>query len=65
LLQHGNIALGAVATVHIGRDKVKFFLCWIHYAPRLEDVYGSGGIDPHILNLSTRWRWLLSLTTRE
>jgi hypothetical protein len=27
LLQHGNIALGAVATVHIGRDKVKFFLC--------------------------------------
>jgi hypothetical protein len=32
---------------------------------RLEDVYGSGGIDPHILNLNTRWRWLFSFKTRK
>jgi hypothetical protein len=44
--------------------------------PRHEDIYclikhhamntywGSGGIAPHILNLGTRWRWVVSFTPR-
>jgi len=28
-----------------------------NYAPRLKDVWGSGGIAPRILNLGTRWRF--------
>jgi len=29
-----------------------------------EDVRGSGGIAPRILNLSTKWRWVVSFTPR-
>jgi hypothetical protein len=32
--------------------------------PRHEDVLGSGGIAPRILNLGTRWRWVVSSTPR-
>jgi len=34
-----------------------------NYARHHEDVVGSGSIDPHILNVSTRWRWVVSFTT--
>jgi hypothetical protein len=33
-------------------------------APRHEDVLGSGGKAPRILDLGTRWRWVVSFTTR-
>jgi hypothetical protein len=36
-------------------------LCF-NWAPRYEDVLGSEGIAPRILNLGTRWRWVVSLT---
>jgi len=26
----------------------------------MEMQWGSGGIAPHILNFSTRWRWVVS-----
>jgi hypothetical protein len=29
---------------------------------RLEDVWGSGCIDPHFLDLGTSWRWVVSFT---
>jgi hypothetical protein len=30
----------------------------------MKAYWGSGGIDPHILNLGTRWRCLVSFTPR-
>jgi hypothetical protein len=29
-----------------------------------EDVFGNGGIAPHILNLSTGWRWVVTFMPR-
>jgi hypothetical protein len=44
-------------------DKRKFPLCLTkHHATKT--YRGSGGIAPHILNLDTRWRWVVSFTTR-
>jgi hypothetical protein len=43
--------------------KVKLSLCF-NWAPRHEGVLGSGGIDPRILDLGTRWRWVVSFTPR-
>jgi hypothetical protein len=37
------------------------FLCF-NWAPRHEGVLGSGGIAPHIHDLGTRWRWVVSFT---
>jgi hypothetical protein len=28
------------------------------------EIWGSGGIAPHILNTDTRWRWLMTFTPR-
>jgi hypothetical protein len=38
--------------------KVRFSLCFFFFsgAPRLEGVFGSGGIAPSILHSGTRWR---------
>jgi len=36
----------------------------LNQAPPHEDVCGSGGIAPRILNISARWRWVISFTPR-
>jgi hypothetical protein len=36
----------------------------INQAPRYEDVWVSRGIAPRILNLGTRWRWVVSFKPR-
>jgi hypothetical protein len=36
-----------------------FFFNW---APRHEGALGNGGISPRILDLGTRWRWVVSFT---
>jgi hypothetical protein len=36
----------------------------LNWAPCYENVWGSGGIAPHILNHGTRWRWVVSFTPR-
>jgi len=36
----------------------------LNEAPCREDVWGSRGIAPRILNLSTRWRRVVSFTPR-
>jgi hypothetical protein len=42
---------------HIAKlKKLKLSLCLINQALRHEDVWGSGGIDPCFLDLSTSWR---------
>jgi hypothetical protein len=46
----------------VGLDAVKFSLCLTHYGLRHEGVWGSGCIDPHFLDLSTSWRWVVSFT---
>jgi len=44
---------------HISIIKVKLSLCLTkHYA--IKTYWGSRGIAPHILNLGTRWRWMVS-----
>jgi hypothetical protein len=44
--------------------KVKLFLCLINYELWHEDLCGSGGIAPIILDLDTRWRWLVSFSSQ-
>jgi hypothetical protein len=36
----------------------------LNYASHHKDVLGSGGMAPRILNLSTKWRWVVSFTPR-
>jgi len=61
--------------IYMASGKVKFLLCLtkyhaiksylvLNYAPWHEDVWGSGGIAPPILNLCTRWRRVVSFTSR-
>jgi hypothetical protein len=54
-------------------DLAKFALCLIKYYAmkthpvfnrRHEETWVSGGIAPRILNLRTKWRWVVSLTPR-
>jgi hypothetical protein len=35
-----------------------------NWTPRHKAYWGSGGIIPRILDLGTRWRWVVSITTR-
>jgi hypothetical protein len=42
--------------------KVKLSLCLTNLALRHEGVWGSWCIDPHFLDLSTSWRWMVSFT---
>jgi hypothetical protein len=30
----------------------------------MKEYWGSGGTDPRILDLGTKWRWMVSFTTR-
>jgi len=36
----------------------------LNSASRHDGVFGSGGIDPRILNLNTIWNWTVILTPR-
>jgi hypothetical protein len=45
------------------KDRIKVASV-LNQVPRHEDVWGSGGIAPHIPNLGTRLRWLISFTPR-
>jgi hypothetical protein len=44
----------------VGKVKVKLSPCLTNEALRHEDVWGSGCIDPHFLDLGTSWRWVVS-----
>jgi hypothetical protein len=41
--------------------KVKLSL-WCKWASRHDDILGSGGIAPRILDFGNRWRWVVSFT---
>jgi hypothetical protein len=41
---------------YTSREKVKFSLCLTNSALTHEGVWGSGGIDPHFLDLGTSWK---------
>jgi hypothetical protein len=47
----------------IVKGKVKLSLCF-NRASRHGSVLGERGIAPRILDLSTRWRWMVSFTPR-
>jgi len=36
----------------------------LNQVPRHEDVWGSWGTAPRILNFVTRWRWAVNFTLR-
>jgi hypothetical protein len=40
----------------------KLSLCLTNSVLHHEGVWGSGGIDPHFLDLGTSWRWVVSFT---
>jgi hypothetical protein len=42
------------------KGKVKLSLCLTNEALHHEDIWGSGCIDPHFLDLGTSWRWVVS-----
>jgi hypothetical protein len=42
--------------------KIKLSLSLRNYAQRLEDVWGSEGIAPRVLNIRTRWKWVVRIT---
>jgi hypothetical protein len=44
--------------------KINFSLCLANLVLRHEGAWGSGCIDPHFLDLSTSWRWVVSFTPR-
>jgi hypothetical protein len=44
--------------------KVKLSLCLTKHQA-MKTYWGSGGIAPRILDLGTRWRWVVSFTSRE
>jgi hypothetical protein len=48
-----------------GKVKLKLFLCFFfNSAPLHEGVLGSRGRSPRILDLGTRWRWVVGFTAR-
>jgi hypothetical protein len=47
-----------------GRVKVKLSLFFLTKHHAMKAYWGSGRIAPLILNLSTAWRWVVSLTPR-
>jgi hypothetical protein len=46
-----------------GEGKVKLSLCF-NRAPRHGGLLRSGNIDPHVLDLGTGWRWMVSFTVQ-
>jgi hypothetical protein len=42
----------------------KLFLCFFNWAPHHEGVLGSECTAPRILQLGTRWKWVVSFTPR-
>jgi hypothetical protein len=60
-----------ITTIIFNKRKNKVSLCLtkyhtmkmyllVNYTPHLEDIWRSRGIAPCILNLSIRWRWVVS-----
>jgi hypothetical protein len=44
--------------------KVNLSLCLIKHHANI-DILGSGGIAPLVLNLDTKWMWVVSFTARQ
>jgi hypothetical protein len=54
-----------VHTTWKGSDVIsKALTLTFNWAPRIEGVLGSGGMGPRILDLRTRWKWVVSFTPR-
>jgi hypothetical protein len=64
-LSKSLVGIPVLSTFQLGTafsKKVKLSLCFFNWAPRNYGVLGSGGIAPLILDLGTRWRWVVSFT---
>jgi hypothetical protein len=59
----GSLSVLTVTDSVIVKAKVKLALCF-YWAPRHEGVLGSGGKALRILDLDTRWKWVVSFTPR-
>jgi hypothetical protein len=49
---------------HVCNKMVKLYQCLNNWTLRHEGIGGSGCIDPHFLDLSTSWSWMVSFTPR-
>jgi hypothetical protein len=54
-----NVGQKRIEVREVGK---KLSLCLTNQALRHEGVWGSGYIDPHLLDLGTSWRWMVSFT---
>jgi hypothetical protein len=72
-MQSANSSKSYLETNHpLHNHKVNLCLCLTKHhtiktyaqLPRHEDVWSSGGIAPHILNLGIKWKWVVSFTFR-
>jgi hypothetical protein len=53
----------SVSYTDVTQVNLKLSPCF-NWAPRHDGILGSGGIAPNILDLGTRWRWVVSFTLR-
>jgi hypothetical protein len=51
----------AVTLLRVGDNFWWWNVLWFNWSPLHEGILGSGGIVPRILDLGTRWRWVVSL----
>jgi hypothetical protein len=57
-------SVNSEALVPFRRGGKSKFVPVLNYAQRHEDVWESGGIPPRILNLGSRWKRVVSFTSR-
>jgi hypothetical protein len=57
-----GLVLGWLSLWHPVYMYVCLWKCKVVPVPRHEHVLGSGGTAPCILNLGTRWKWMVSFT---
>jgi hypothetical protein len=60
-----HVIFGQIGTPQLRyKGKVKLSLCLTNYALCHEGVWWRGCIAPHILDLGTIWRWVMSFTSQ-
>jgi hypothetical protein len=59
----GQIVILIIKSISHIKLKVKLSLCF-NWALCHEGILGREGLAPHILNLSTRWRWVVTFKPR-
>jgi len=62
LASHRSHYVGKVADIQL-KHTTLFRAPVLNQEPYHEDIWGSGSVVEHILNLSTRWKWVVNFTS--